>query len=67
MTVTIKAEYIYLSIIVVLMILQVVQWRKIYSLKSEVDKLWNQISVMALSAGAIIDKFKKDLDAKQDK
>lgn len=45
MTVTLTQEHVYLGIILFLMGMQVIQWAQINKLKSEVSKLWNQISV----------------------
>jgi NTP pyrophosphatase (non-canonical NTP hydrolase) len=49
------------------MLIQVIQWRKIAKLKKEFEDVWAQISILAMSAGGILDKIKKDLDGKQDK
>jgi hypothetical protein len=67
MTVTINSEYLYLTVTLILMLIQVLQWRKIAKLKRELEDVWSQISVLAMSAGGMLDKIKKDLDGKQDK
>jgi hypothetical protein len=67
MTVTINPEYLYLTITLILMLIQVLQWRKIAKLKRELEDVWSQISILAMSAGGMLDKIKKDLDGKQDK
>jgi hypothetical protein len=67
MTVTINPEYLYLTITLILMLIQVLQWRKIAKLKKELEDVWSQISILAMSAGGMLDKIKKDLDGKQDK
>ena len=67
MTVTINPEYLYLIITLILMLIQVLQWRKIAKLKRELEDVWSQISILAMSAGGMLDKIKKDLDGKQDK
>ena len=67
MQVTINPEHVYLIVTVVLMIIQMFQWRKISKLKGEIESIWSQISVIAMSAGGIFEKIKKDLDGKQDK
>lgn len=67
MTVTINPEYIYLTTILILMLVQAIQWRKVYKLKRELEDVWAQISILAMSAGGMLEKIKKDLDGKQDK
>jgi NTP pyrophosphatase (non-canonical NTP hydrolase) len=67
MTFTITPEYLYLSVTLILMLIQVIQWRKIAKLKRELEDVWAQISILAMSAGGMLDKIKKDLDGKQDK
>jgi hypothetical protein len=67
MTVTINPEYLYLTITLILMLIQVLQWKKIAKLKRELEDVWSQISILAMSAGGMLDKIKKDLDGKQDK
>ncbi len=67
MTITINPEYIYLTTTLILMLIQVIQWRKVTKLKRELEDVWAQIGILAMSAGGMLDKIKKDLDGKQDK
>jgi len=67
MTVTINSEYLYLTVTLILMLIQVIQWRKIAKLKRELEDIWSQISILAMSAGSMLEKIKKDIDGKQDK
>lgn len=67
MTVTINPEYIYLTSTLILMFIQVLQWIKINRLKKEINDLWTQISIIAMSAGGMLEKIKKQLNEKQDK
>jgi hypothetical protein len=67
MTVTINSEYIYLTVTLILMLIQVIQWRKMSKLKKELEDVWSQISILAMSAGSMLEKIKKDIDGKQDK
>jgi lysozyme family protein len=67
MTFTITKEYLYLGVTILLLLIQVWQMRKIDTLKREIDNLWNQISIIAISAGATIQKLEKKIDEKQDK
>jgi NTP pyrophosphatase (non-canonical NTP hydrolase) len=67
MTITINPEYIYLTTTLVLMLIQAIQWRKMAKLKKELEDVWAQISIIAMSAGSMLEKIKKDIDGKQDK
>lgn len=60
MTITFTQEHLYLGIILILMGIQMVQWKQIFTLKSEVQKLWNQISVWnAMVAMKLLDTQKE--------
>jgi len=67
MTFTITSEYLYLGVTILLLLIQVLQWRKFDVLKKEVQDLWNQIHIIAISAGNTIQKLEKKIDEKQDK
>ena len=67
MTFTISFDMIYLIVTLILMVVQIIQWTMVSKLKKEIDSLWNQISIIAISAGATLDKIQKKLDEKQDK
>jgi hypothetical protein len=67
MTVTISSEYIYLIATLILMLVQIIQWRIISKLKKEIDTVWHQISILAMSSAGFFDKFQKKIDEKQDK
>jgi hypothetical protein len=67
MTITITPEYLYLAVVLVLMLIQVSQWVAISKLKKEVNSLWTQISIIAVSSGNILEGIEKKLNAKEDK
>ncbi len=67
MTFTITTEYLYLGVTILLLLIQVIQWRKFDVLKKEVQDLWNQIHIIAISAGNTMQKLEKKIDEKQDK
>ena len=67
MTFTITSEYIYLGATLVLMLIQILQWRIISKLKTEIESIWQQISILAMSSAGFFDKFQKKIDEKQDK
>ena len=60
MTFTLSTENIYLTIIAVLMVVQVFQWRSIYKLKEEIDSVWNQMAIL-------VGTFGKEVKELQDK
>ena len=67
MTITITPEYVYLAVVLLLMFIQVVQWVAISKLKREINSLWTQISIIAVSSGNILEGIEKKLNAKEDK
>ena len=62
MTVTFTQEHFYLSIILILMGIQMFQWKQIFTLKSEVQKLWNQISVWNTMVAMKLLDTQKEID-----
>jgi NTP pyrophosphatase (non-canonical NTP hydrolase) len=42
------------------MLIQVIQWRKMAKLKRELEDVWAQIGILAMSAGGMLDKIKKE-------
>ena len=67
MTFTITREYFYLGVTILLLLIQVWQMKKVDTLKKEIQDLWNQISIIAISAGNTLQKLEKKIDEKQDK
>ena len=45
MTFTLTQEHLYIGIILFLMGMQLYQWKQIHKAHSEIQKLWNQISI----------------------
>lgn len=45
MTFTLTQEHVNIGIILLLMVMQIIQWRQLNKAQSEIQKLWNQISV----------------------
>jgi hypothetical protein len=60
MTLTVTPETIYLSVIGILMIVQIFQWRFIYKLKDEIDSVWSQMAIL-------VGTFGKEVKELQDK
>lgn len=67
MTVTINPGYVYLTVTIILMVIQVIQMITNIRLKKEVDDLWAQISVLSISLTTILQNMEKKIDGKQDK
>ena len=67
MTITITPEYVYLGVVLLLMFIQVVQWAAISKLKKEINSLWTQISIIAVSSGSLLEGIEKKLNAKEDR
>jgi len=65
MTFTINTENFYLIIVIVLMAIQIYQWRIIQKCKSEIDSIWKQIHVLTINVAAEILKLKKETDAEE--
>lgn len=67
MTFTINPEHVYLGVILLLMIIQVFQWRIIARLRKECDDIWTQIGTLAVSMTNQILGLQQDLNKKEDK
>jgi hypothetical protein len=67
MTITITQEHIYVGVIVFLMILQIFQWRAIYKLTAECDRIWEQLGTLVSGVSNQIISIQKDLNSKEDK
>ena len=67
MTFTVTPENVYFAVSLATLLLQAWQVRKVEKIKKEVDDLWEQIKIIAISTGAALEKMEKKIDAKQDK
>ena len=67
MTFTIEKEYIYFAVTMIVLLLQLYNTWRIGKIKAEIEQVWNQISIMAITAGSAFDKIEKRIDEKQDK
>ena len=67
MTLTFEKEHVYFAVTLVVLVIQVYNTYKLSKLRSEVDTIWQQIAIMGISAGQLLEKFQKKLDEKQDK
>lgn len=62
MTITFTQEHLYLGVIFLLMGIQVLQWKQIYKLKDEVNKIWNQISIFNTMVAMKLLDTQKEID-----
>lgn len=67
MTFTVTPENIFVAVSLITLLLQAWQLRKLEKLKRDVDDLWEQIRIIAVSTGNAIEKLERKIDAKQDK
>lgn len=67
MTFTVEKEYVYFVVTLIVLIIQVYNTYRLGKLKSEVDGIWQQIAIMGISAGQLLEKMQKKLDEKADK
>lgn len=67
MTITVTSEYLYLGAVLILMLIQVLQWFIMSRIKREISDLWTQISIIAVSSSQMLEKLEKKVDAKEDR
>lgn len=62
MTLTVTPETIYLSIIGILMIVQVFQWRSIFKLKDQIDQIWTQMAILVGTFGKEVKELEQKIN-----
>lgn len=67
MTFTIESEYIYLIAVLLLMLVQVVQWRMIVKMRKEFEDVWTQIGTLAVGVSNQLLNLQQELNKKEDK
>ena len=67
MTITLTQEHLYIGVIVLLIILQVVQWVTIKKLQNECDRIWEQLGTLVSGVTNQIISIQKDLGSKEGK
>ena len=67
MNFTITQEQFYLGIVIILLVLQVYQYRQLDKAKSEIKKLWDQISVFNTMVAMKLLENQKELDKLKEK
>ena len=62
MTLTITPEIVYLSVIGLLMVVQVFQWRSIYKLKDQIDQVWTQMAILVGTFGKEVKELEQKIN-----
>lgn len=62
MTLTVTPETIYLSVIGILMIVQVFQWRSIFKLKDQIDQIWTQMAILVGTFGKEVKELEQKIN-----
>lgn len=67
MVVEITEERVYVAIILVLGIMQVVQWRKIQEMKNVIGELFDQIKIVAVASGAKMEELERKINRNEER
>ena len=67
MVVEITEERIYVVIILVLGIMQVVQWKKIQEMKNIIGELFDQIKILAMASGAKMEELERKINRNEER
>ena len=67
MVVEITEERIYVAIILILGVMQVVQWKKIQEMKNIIGDLFDQIKILAMASGAKMEELERKINKNEDR
>jgi hypothetical protein len=67
MVVEITEERIYVAIILVLGVMQVVQWKKIQEMKNVIGELFDQIKIVAVASGAKMEELERKINRNEER
>ena len=67
MVVEITEERVYVVIILVLGIMQVVQWKKIQEMKNIIGDLFDQIKILAMASGAKMEELERKINRNEER
>lgn len=67
MTITLTKEHLYLGIILILILMQIAQWKAIRRLQEECDRIWEQLGTLVAGVSNQIISLQKDINTKVDK
>jgi hypothetical protein len=67
MVVEITEERIYVAIILILGVMQVVQWKKIQEMKNIIGDLFDQIKILAMASGAKMEELERKINRNEER
>ena len=67
MIIEVTEDKVYVLIIVVLSVMQILQWRKIHALKYVLEEVFDQIRVLAMATGAKIEEVERKIDRNENR
>jgi hypothetical protein len=67
MVVEITEERVYVAIILVLGVMQVVQWKKIQEMKNVIGELFDQIKIVAVASGAKMEELERKINKNEER
>jgi hypothetical protein len=67
MVIEITEERVYVAIILVLGVMQVVQWKKIQEIKNVIGELFDQIKILAMASGAKMEELEKKINRNEER
>jgi len=67
MVVEITEERVYVAIILVLGVMQVVQWKKIQEMKNVIGDLFDQIKIVAVASGAKMEELERKINRNEER
>ena len=67
MVVEITEQRIYVVIILILGVMQIVQWKKIQEMKDIIGELFDQIKILAMASGAKMEELERKINKNEDR
>lgn len=67
MVIEITEERVYVAIILVLGVMQVVQWKKIQEIKNIIGELFDQIKILAMASGAKMEEIERKINKNEER
>ena len=67
MVIEITEERVYVAIILVLGVMQVVQWKKIQEIKNIIGELFDQIKILAMASGAKMEEIERKINRNEER
>ena len=67
MVVEITEQRIYVVIILILGVMQIVQWKKIQEMKDIIGELFDQIKILAMASGAKMEELERKINKNEER